>query len=660
MAVSGTGNKQYDNPPNNVGGAILTGLLLHRLSDDPLVQAEGLAMARRAAYWWTLARTGPLQVGDYYKGMFWTTAWAGFGLAELTATDPNGPWKEWSAELAQSFRQAQLPSGAWTWVEEGSGKKGTSNERNDRSKDNRQLNCGDVLLAMSRLAKASGTDIGDAQRKADTFLSKTMTSPPEWFYRDRRPGNTPEPLGTVCYLQWLVEQPKTDAKSIARVRKLIDERFVDTETGLLRGYMPRWSPRDSDRHLDLSASARYAHALAVLAARGDAAARDQAERLIETILAKASPESGLIDYLGRSLPADPRSLGADDAHAYLCMKAAISWEVLDALEADRTLRERVSRATQTIDCAPVANKQPDDPPFLLQAQVSSGLPVRFEVLSGPAKIDGQRVVLRGEAGVVRIAARQDGNQTFKPAAPIEQAFAVGKAYPNPPSDLTAAPLATDTIRLGWKDHAEDETGYRVEMSGDGKKWRVVAELEAGSTGFDVTDLKPGERLQFRVLAFNRVLDSPASNTAEAQTYEKAMRVELEAEDGGRGGDWKLKEDESSSGGKCVEAGATSREGMPAGQQNRLFLSLPFETEVPGQVTIHYRSWGNSGANDSQFLRVDDQPWRVIFTGNTGQWQWGSTVVEIDQPGKHVLQFGCREATGRIDRVIVTNGAISPR
>ena len=76
MTVKGTGNKNYDNPPNNVGAAILTGLLLYKLSPDPYLQAEGRAMARRAAYRWTLARYGPLQLGEYYKGMFWCTSWA--------------------------------------------------------------------------------------------------------------------------------------------------------------------------------------------------------------------------------------------------------------------------------------------------------------------------------------------------------------------------------------------------------------------------------------------------------------------------------------------------------------------------------------------------------------------------------------------------------
>ena len=336
MVVKGTGNKQYDNPPNNVGAAILTGLLVAKLSDDPKVKAEGRAMARRAAYWWTLARYGPLQLGEYYKGMFWCTSWAGFGLAELTEADPDGPWNQWATELAKSIQQVQLPSGAWTWVDEGDASLGRANYRNDRSCDNRELNCGDVLLALSMLSDALDLDLKDSEKRGKSFLSKTLASPPEWFFQDRRPGDTPETLGTVCYFQWLVEQQELDLEEIAKVRKLIDSQFFHPEAPkFLKGYMPRWTPGHSEGPaIDLSATARYANALATLGKRhSDTSATDRAKELVGAIFQKASgAESGLMDYLGRKLPSDPNALGQADAHSYLCLKAALGWELLEALE----------------------------------------------------------------------------------------------------------------------------------------------------------------------------------------------------------------------------------------------------------------------------------------------------------------------------------------
>lgn len=336
MTVKGTGNKNYDNPPNNVGAAILTGLLLYKLSPDPYLQAEGRAMARRAAYWWTLARYGPLQLGEYYKGMFWCTSWAGFGLAELTEAEPDGPWNLWATELAKSIQQVQLPSGAWTWVDEGDASLGRANHRNDRSCDNRELNCGDVLLALSMLSDALDLDLKDSETRGKAFLSKTLASPPEWFFQDRRPGDTSETLGTVCYFQWLVQQKELDLEEIAKVRKLIDSQFFHPEAPkFLKGCMPRWTPGHSEGPaIDLSVTARYANSLATLGKRhSDTSATDRAKELVEAIFQKASgAESGLMDYLGRKLPSDPKALGQEDAHSYLCLKAALGWELLQALE----------------------------------------------------------------------------------------------------------------------------------------------------------------------------------------------------------------------------------------------------------------------------------------------------------------------------------------
>ena len=155
-----------------------------------------------------------------------------------------------------------------------------------------------------------------------------------------------------------------------------------------------------------------------------------------------------------------------DSHPYLRMKAAIAWELLAAMAADGGLRQLLSRARQTIDFTAVANLKLDDRSVILEAKASSGLPVTFELVSGPAKVDGSRVLLNGNVGIVRVRARQDGNRAIHPAPPVERAFAIGDAWPKPTSDLAASPLTTDTIRLQWEDHADDETGCRIEVSSD--------------------------------------------------------------------------------------------------------------------------------------------------------------------------------------------------
>lgn len=65
-------------------------------------------------------------------------------------------------------------------------------------------------------------------------------------------------------------------------------------------------------------------------------------------------------------------------------------------------------------------------PFALSAAASSGLPVTFDVLSGPASVNGTFLTLTG-AGVVTIRALQSGNATYAAAVPVDRTFTVTKA-----------------------------------------------------------------------------------------------------------------------------------------------------------------------------------------------------------------------------------------
>lgn len=67
-----------------------------------------------------------------------------------------------------------------------------------------------------------------------------------------------------------------------------------------------------------------------------------------------------------------------------------------------------------------------DGPLPLEATASSGLPVSYQVLSGPAEIDGTSATLNG-AGIVEIRATQAGNSDYLPAAPQTVSFDVAKA-----------------------------------------------------------------------------------------------------------------------------------------------------------------------------------------------------------------------------------------
>jgi hypothetical protein len=67
-------------------------------------------------------------------------------------------------------------------------------------------------------------------------------------------------------------------------------------------------------------------------------------------------------------------------------------------------------------------------PFSLSAASTSGLPVVFEVVSGPAVVSGSMLTITG-AGVVTVRASQPGNLDFLAAAPVQRTFSAGRATP---------------------------------------------------------------------------------------------------------------------------------------------------------------------------------------------------------------------------------------
>lgn len=81
---------------------------------------------------------------------------------------------------------------------------------------------------------------------------------------------------------------------------------------------------------------------------------------------------------------------------------------------------------QTITFDVLADKAANESPFSLNAVASSGLPVVYNVISGPATIDGDMLTMTA-AGEVTISASQDGNVATEPATPVERSFEVVKA-----------------------------------------------------------------------------------------------------------------------------------------------------------------------------------------------------------------------------------------
>ncbi|MBE0649066.1 MAG: T9SS type A sorting domain-containing protein [Bacteroidales bacterium] len=98
---------------------------------------------------------------------------------------------------------------------------------------------------------------------------------------------------------------------------------------------------------------------------------------------------------------------------------------------------------QAISFPQIPNHLTIDDPFEIEATATSGLPVEFEVLSGPATVAGNIVTLTGAPGQVQIEATQPGNGQYDPAAPVVNTFQVIDPYANVPLVDARNPLSGD-------------------------------------------------------------------------------------------------------------------------------------------------------------------------------------------------------------------------
>ncbi|WP_184208965.1 immunoglobulin domain-containing protein [Prosthecobacter dejongeii] len=109
----------------------------------------------------------------------------------------------------------------------------------------------------------------------------------------------------------------------------------------------------------------------------------------------------------------------------------------------------VAKATQTINFAALSDRSMFSVPFTLSATSSSGLPVSFEWVSGPATLSGATVTLEGTEGVVTVRATQAGNANYEPAPAVVHSFLSLDTPPSPePQTISFAPLADRLATAG--------------------------------------------------------------------------------------------------------------------------------------------------------------------------------------------------------------------
>jgi hypothetical protein len=85
-----------------------------------------------------------------------------------------------------------------------------------------------------------------------------------------------------------------------------------------------------------------------------------------------------------------------------------------------------NKTGQTVSFGPLADKLSGDPAFTVNASASSGLPVSFSILSGPATILGNQLTITG-VGTVVVRASQFGNTNYFAAPDVDQSFHVSRS-----------------------------------------------------------------------------------------------------------------------------------------------------------------------------------------------------------------------------------------
>jgi hypothetical protein len=86
----------------------------------------------------------------------------------------------------------------------------------------------------------------------------------------------------------------------------------------------------------------------------------------------------------------------------------------------------IAKAPQTITFPAIGDRAFGEPAFPLNASASSGLPVTFEVVSGPATLSGNLLTITAQ-GTITVRAAQSGNANYAAAAPVERIFAASKS-----------------------------------------------------------------------------------------------------------------------------------------------------------------------------------------------------------------------------------------
>jgi len=123
---------------------------------------------------------------------------------------------------------------------------------------------------------------------------------------------------------------------------------------------------------------------------------------------------------------------------------------------------------QTISFDAIPDKLTVDAPFDVTATSTSGLPVSFTIVSGPATISNNTITLDGTEGTVVVRASQAGNTQFNPAQDVDQSFEVTEPQVGACTTTSNLALGKPATQSGTQLGAE--AGLAVDGETNGNFW----------------------------------------------------------------------------------------------------------------------------------------------------------------------------------------------
>jgi sugar lactone lactonase YvrE len=195
----------------------------------------------------------------------------------------------------------------------------------------------------------------------------------------------------------------------------------------------------------------------------------------------------------------------------------------------------VAKASQTITFEALSGKTYGEPAFDVAATTSSGLPLTFSIINGPATITGKTVTITG-AGTVTVRAEQQGDADYDAANPVDQPFAVAKAsqtisfsalgnktYGDAPFDIAATTSSGLSVSLSILNGPASISGNTVTITGAGMV--TLRASQGGNTNYNAAPnvdqsfsvAKADQTIRFDALGDRTYTDSPFGVTATASS-----------------------------------------------------------------------------------------------------------------------------------------------